>query len=371
MSFYQEISNYSWNNVSASIYQKSEADVKRALSKDKLNLEDFKALISPAAAPYLEMIAQKSMQQTQRRFGKTMQLYIPLYLSNSCTNTCVYCGFNHNNKFERTRLSKQEVLEEAKRIKSYGFEHILLVTGEDSKSCGVEYIKEMMQVIKSMFSLVSIEVQPLKAGEYKSLVEEGLNTVYIYQETYYEQNYKKYHPAGKKSDYKYRLETPDRLGEAGVHKIGLGCLLGLEDWRTDSFFTALHLNYLEKKYWKTKYSISFPRLRPHAGGFQPNYVVTHKDLVQLICAYRLFNEHVELSLSTRESPVFRDNMLKLGVTSFSAGSKTNPGGYSNENDSLEQFSVHDDRSPQEIASVIQKNGYEVVWKDWDHFMQQS
>ena len=369
MSFYQEIRKYNWQEVTESISSKTSEDAKIALSKERLNLADFQALISPAAIPYLEIIAQKSMQVTQKRFGKTMQLYIPLYLSNSCNNTCTYCGFNHNNKFERKILTKAEVLAEARHIKEHGFEHVLLVTGEDNSKCNVDYIEEMMLAIKDEFSLISVEVQPLKTEEYKQLANAGLNSVFLYQETYNEANYKTYHPTGKKSDYKYRLEAPDRIGEAGVHKIGLGCLLGLEDWRTDSFFTALHLRYLEKKYWKTKYSISFPRLRPHAGGLQPNYSVGQKELVQLICAYRLLSEQVELSLSTRESPKFRDNMLKLGATTFSAGSKTNPGGYAKEDLSLEQFSVNDDRSPQEIATMIRKNGYEVVWKDWDGFMQ--
>ncbi len=369
MNFYDEIQKYNWEEVSEQIYTKSSADVKIALAKNKLELSDFQALISPAAQPYLELMAQKSMQLTQKRFGKTIQFFIPLYLSNACTNTCVYCGFNHNNNFDRKILTKEEVIDEAKKISDLGFEHILLVTGEDNHRCGVSYIGEMMQVVKKYFSLVSVEVQPLKTEEYKELSNHGLNTVYVYQETYNETNYKKYHPTGKKSNYRYRLETPERLGEAGVHKIGLGCLLGLEDWRVDSFFTALHLQFLEKTYWKTKYSISFPRLRPHAGKYQPNHTTSQKDLLQLICAYRLFNEQVEISLTTRESPAFRDNMLKLGVTTFSAGSKTNPGGYSGGDESLEQFSVNDDRSPREIADMIKRNGYEVVWKDWDSFMQ--
>lgn len=370
MSFYKEIKKYNWNKVAESIYAKKTEDVELALSKEILDLNDFQALVSPAAEPFLEEIAQKSMQLTQQRFGKTIQLYIPLYLSNSCFNSCVYCGFNHQNKFERSILSVEDVRAEVAKIKKLGFEHILLVTGEDNVNCDVSYIKEMMQAIQNDFSLISIEIQPLEADEYKELINFGLNTVYIYQETYNETNYKDYHPFGKKSNYQYRLETPDRLGQAGVHKIGLGCLLGLEDWRVDSFFTALHLNYLEKRYWKTKYSISFPRLRPHVGGFEPNYKTSQKDLLQLICAYRLLNQHVELSLSTRESSQFRDNMMKLGVTAFSAGSKTNPGGYSDD-DSLEQFSVNDDRSPKQIEEVIRNNGYDVVWKDWDHFMQMA
>ncbi len=371
MSFYDEINKYAWEEVAAEIYSKTERDVKYALGKDKLDMVDFQALISPAAEPYLELMAQKSMQLTQKRFGKTIQFYVPMYLSNVCTNTCVYCGFNHNNVFDRTILNQQQVLSEAEKLAELGFEHILLVTGESNKDCGVNYLKEMMKALSDKFSLISIEVQPLEVKEYEELILHGLNTVYIYQETYHSKNYKRYHPSGKKSNYRYRLETPDRLGEAGVHKIGLGCLLGLEDWRVDSFFTALHLQYLEKHYWRTKYSVSFPRLRPHAGSFEPNFKTNQRNLLQIICAYRLFNEHVELSLSTREDPNFRDNMLKLGVTSLSAGSKTNPGGYAGQEETLEQFSVHDDRSPHEIASVVKKQGYEVIWKDWDGYMQQG
>ena len=217
MSFYQEIQKYNWQEVTESISSKTSEDAKIALSKERLNLADFQALISPAAIPYLEIIAQKSMQVTQKRFGKTMQLYIPLYLSNSCNNTCTYCGFNHNNKFERKILTKAEVLAEARHIKEHGFEHVLLVTGEDNSKCNVDYIEEMMLAIKDEFSLISVEVQPLKTEEYKQLANAGLNSVFLYQETYNEANYKTYHPTGKKSDYKYRLEAPDRIGEAGVH----------------------------------------------------------------------------------------------------------------------------------------------------------
>ncbi len=369
MTFYNEIKKYNWDEVSEQIYSKTAQDVEKALAKNQIDLVDFQALISPAATPFLEQIAQKSMQLTQNRFGKTIQMYIPLYLSNACTNTCVYCGFNHKNVFDRKILNKAEVLEEAKHIRKLGFEHVLLVTGEDQNQCGVAYLSEMMEEIREMFSLISLEVQPLKVDEYRRLTNHGLNTVYVYQETYNEKNYKVYHPSGKKSNYQYRLETPDRLGQAGVHKIGLGCLLGLEDWRVDTFFTALHLQYLEKKYWQTKYSLSFPRLRPSAGGFQPKSITTEKDLLQLMGAYRIFNQHVELSLSTRESAKFRDNSLKLGPTSYSAGSKTNPEGYSAPEESLEQFSINDERSPKEIEQMIRSKGYEVVWKDWDSYMQ--
>jgi 2-iminoacetate synthase len=211
-----------------------------------------------------------------------------------------------------------------------------------------------------------MEVQPLDVEDYSTLTCYGLNTVLVYQETYHKEDYRKHHPKGKKSNFRYRLETPDRLGQAGIHKMGLGVLIGLEDWRTDSFFTALHLNYLEKRYWQSKYSLSFPRLRPFSGGLEPKVEMNDRELVQLICAYRLFNEEVELSISTRESANFRNNIIKLGVTSMSAGSKTNPGGYSVAPESLEQFEISDERSPKEMANVIREQGYEPVWKDWDN-----
>lgn len=367
--FEQVHSAHNWDEVKESIYNKTAADVEYALAATRADLEDFKALISPAAQPYLEQMAVKSRAITQQRFGKTIQMYIPLYLSNACANACVYCGFSHNNDINRITLTADQVMQEIKVIKDMGFQHLLLVTGEHPAQCGFDYLKEMVELVKPHFSLVSIEVQPMKQHEYEALIQLGLNTVYVYQETYHRENYKTYHPRGKKSDFAYRLETPERLGKAGIHKVGIGCLLGLEDWRTDSFYTALHLHYLEKHYWRTKYSISFPRLRPHAGAFQPNDNVGDKELAQLIMAYRLFNPDVDLSLSTRENQKFRNNMLQLGVTAMSAGSKTEPGGYAVYNQALEQFSVADDRSPEEMCEMIRNGGYEPVWKDWDACMQ--
>ncbi|WP_075602683.1 2-iminoacetate synthase ThiH [Saccharicrinis aurantiacus] len=365
MSFKQVHQQYNWDEVQNSILQKNSSDVERALQSAAPTLEDFKALISPAAEPYLEQMAQKSHQLTLKRFGKTMQMYIPLYLSNECANGCIYCGFNCKNKINRVTLSKEEILQEAAIIKEMGFEHVLLVTGEHPKACGIDYISEVVDLLRDSFANISVEIAPMDVPDYERMQQKGLNTVYIYQETYNKARYPIYHPKGKKSDFNYRLETPDRLGEAEIHRIGVGCLLGLEDWRTDTFFTALHLNYLEQKYWKTKYSISFPRLRPHAGSFEPNSIVNDKQLVQLICAYRIFNQELEISLSTRENPVFRNNMVKLGVTSMSAGSKTEPGGYANPDKELKQFEVSDSRSSAEVSQMIIAQGYEAVWKDWD------
>lgn len=364
-SFLNIFNTYNWDEVKASIYSKTAKDVEAALGKQRRDLEDFKALISPAASVYLETMAQLSHQITQKRFGKTIQMYIPMYLSNECQNICTYCGFSYDNKLPRRTLTDSEILKEVETIKKLGYDHILLVTGEANQTVGVPYFKKVLKLIEPYFSQISMEVQPLDQPDYEELIGMGLNTVLVYQETYHKEDYKKHHPKGKKSNFDYRIETPDRLGKAGIYKMGLGVLIGLEDWRTDSFFTALHLDYLERTYWKSKYSISFPRLRPFSGGLEPKVAMTDKELVQLICAYRLFDEEVELSMSTRESQKFRNNIIKLGITSISAGSKTNPGGYSVEPQSLEQFEIDDTRSPQEIAQIIKKQGYEPVWKDWD------
>ena len=359
--------NYNWDDVLADINSKTSFDVERALATDKRDLEDFKALISPAAKPYLEQMAQMSHQLTKKRFGNTIQMYAPMYLSNECQNICTYCGFSFTNKIPRRTLTDEEILKEVEYLKEKGFDHILLVTGEANKTVGTDYINNAIKLIKPHFSNITIEVQPLEQNEYELLIENGLYAVLVYQETYHQEEYKKHHPKGKKSNFEYRLDTPDRLGKAGVHKIGLGALFGLEDWRADSFFTALHLKYLQKHYWKTKYSISFPRLRPHSGGLEPKVEMTDSDLVQLICAYRLLDEDVELSMSTRESEKFRNNIVHLGITSISSESKTNPGGYAVEPQSLEQFEISDERSTEDFTQMLKDQGLEVVWKDWEHF----
>jgi 2-iminoacetate synthase len=364
-SFKDIFDSFQWDAVKETIYSKNKNDVENALNTSKKTLEDFKALISPAATGYLEPMAQISQKLTQKRFGKTIQLYIPLYLSNECNNICTYCGFSLDNKVRRRTLNEDEILEEVAVIKSLGYDHVLLVTGEANQTVHVAYFKKVLEIIRPHFAQISMEVQPLDTAEYGELIPLGLTSVLVYQETYHQEDYKKHHPKGKKSNFNYRLETPDRLGRAGIHKMGLGVLIGLEDWRTDSFFTALHLSYLEKTYWQTRYSLSFPRLRPFSGGLEPKVEMTDKELVQLICAYRIFNEEVEISLSTRESETFRNQCVRLGITSISAGSKTNPGGYAVEPESLEQFEISDERSPSEIAEMIRKNGYEPVWKDWD------
>lgn len=364
MSFLERFKQLDWDDISLSIRTKTARDVERALAKDKLNLEDFKALISPAAEPYIEQMAQNSYSLTRQRFGNTISFYIPLYLSNLCANACTYCGFSMENRIKRRTLNRQEVAGEIAAIKKMKFDSVLLVTGEHETKVGVEYFRQILPVIKSEFSYVAMEVQPLQQVHYEELKTLGLDAVMVYQETYHPSTYASHHLRGNKMDFNFRLETPDRLARAGIDKIGIGALIGLEDWRTDCFYVAAHLDYLEKTYWQTRYSISFPRLRPCEGSLQPKSEMSDKQLVQLICAFRLFNSQVELSLSTRESAHFRDSVIPLGITSISAASKTQPGGYAMKDVELEQFTISDDRTAHEVELAVKNRGLQAVWKDW-------
>jgi len=367
MSFATELKALDWDSVGASIAAKRERDVERALSRAEggLSLEDFKALISPSARPYLETMAQMSHQRTVARFGYTQQLYAPMYLSNVCSNICTYCGFSANNRIPRKILNESEIQQELSALKALGIQHVLFVTGESNLRVGVPYLKRAFELARKQFSSLSMEVQPMDQDGYESLMVSGLSSVLVYQETYHREAYARYHPKGFKRNFDYRLETPERLGRAGMKKIGLGVLYGLEDWRTDSFMLAAHLQFMERRYWRSRYSLSFPRIRPHEGDFQPVSVVDDRDLVQLICAFRLLSSELELSLSTREEARFRNHVHKLGITSMSAGSKTNPGGYAVDPQTLEQFEISDERSPAQVAAHLQSAGYEAVWKDWD------
>jgi 2-iminoacetate synthase len=358
---------YEFAGVQARIEKATRADVERALGRVRsgLSLDDFSALLSPSAVPYLETMAQLAHQQTIERFGRTMQLYIPLYLSNVCSNLCTYCGFSAQNPIPRMTLTDEQIVANAQVINGYGFEHVLLLTGESPK-VGVAYLKHALRLLRPYFSSLSLEVQPLSTDDYATLVAEGVNAVMVYQETYDPEAYARHHLRGPKADIRYRLNTADRLSVAGVKKVGLGALYGLSQWRADAWFVGLHLRYLEKHHWRTRANISFPRLRPHEGREIPMQLpFSERDLVHVLCAFRLLSQEVELSLSTRESAHFRNHAFRLGVTSMSAGSRTDPGGYTNRDHVLEQFAVDDTRSPAEVARFLRRAGYEPVWKDWD------
>lgn len=365
--FSEELAKISWDDTTRYIYSRTEADVKRALSKEHLNVEDFMALVSPAAEPYLEQMAALSRKYTLERFGKTISMFIPLYITNSCTNSCVYCGFHVSNPMKRTILTEEEIVNEYKAIKKLGpFENLLIVTGENPAKAGVEYIARSLDLAKPYFANLKIEVMPLKAEEYKTLTEHGMNGVICFQETYNKANYNVYHPRGMKSNFEWRVDGFDRMGQAGVHSIGMGVLVGLEEWRTDMTMMAYHLRYLQKRYWKTKYSVNFPRMRASEnGGFQPNVIMNDRELAQLTFAFRIFDHDVDISYSTREPALIRDNMATLGVTTMSAASKTEPGGYYSYPKTLEQFHVSDERTVEEVVAALKRVGREPVFKDWD------
>ena len=364
--FSDELQKYDWDDTTAATMSKTAADVDRALAKERHTVDDFMALISPAAAPRLEEMARLSRALTQKRFGKTISMYIPMYITNSCTNSCVYCGFNRHNKMERVVLTPGQIKDECEAIRRLGpFENLLIVTGENPRLAGTDYLEEALKVCRPYFNNLTIEVMPLSAEDYSRLTHAGLNGVVCFQETYNRARYKVYHPAGMKSNFEWRLNGYDRMGSAGVHKIGMGVLIGLEDWRTDVTMMARHLLYLRRHYWRTRYSVNFPRMRPSEGHFQPNVVMSDRELAQLTFAFRIFDPDVDISFSTRESPDFRNNIATLGVTSMSAGSKTDPGGYATYPRSLEQFAVSDERTPAQVEADIRRLGYEVVWKDWD------
>jgi 2-iminoacetate synthase len=363
--FSEQLQRLSWQKIMHSYDNKSASDVEQVLARKKLSIDDFATLLSPAAEPFLLNMLARSEQLTRQRFGNTMSLFAPLYLSNTCANECSYCGFSMSNAIKRLTLNEEQVSNEVDAIKAKGFDHLLLVTGETNK-VSMPYFKRMMPIIKPHFSQLSMEVQPLETDDYRILKGMGLDGVLVYQETYHRQTYLEHHLRGKKSDFNYRLDAPDRIGQAGIHKIGLGVLLGLEDWRSDSIMMAHHLRHLQKKYWRSRFSVSFPRIRPCEGGIQPKSIISDLQLIQLITALRIFDPDLELSISTRESPEFRKHAIRMGFTTMSAESKTQPGGYAQDAPvALEQFTVNDSRSVQEIEKMIQTQGREVVWKDWD------
>jgi 2-iminoacetate synthase len=365
MSFYDELKQYDWKEIRSGIASRSEADVIKALSAKMLTLDDLMSLVSPAAEPFLEEMAQGAHRLTERRFGKVISLFAPLYLSNVCTNRCVYCGFNAGNDIERLTLSVDQAEAEAKHIRDLGFRHILLVSGEAPQIVPTRYFKEVAERFRPLFASISVEIYPMLSKDYEELIGSGVDGLVVFQETYNEDLYKDLHPAGKKSNYRWRLETTDRGGQAGFRRIGIGALLGLSDWRTETFFLALHARYLLRRFWKSQIAISFPRLRPAAGAFQPLEPVSDFHMVQMLTALRLFLPDAGLVLSTRESSGLRDHLIPLGITSMSAGSRTEPGGYTQPDEAEAQFQIADERSPDVVAEVIRQRGYEPVWKDWD------
>lgn len=346
-------------------------DVERVLEKSSLKPLDFLILLSPAAGTLLEKMAQKAHHLTRQHFGRVILLYTPLYLSDYCTNRCLYCGFNAGNPLKRNKLELKEVLEEGRLIAASGLRQILLLTGESQAASPVDYIRECVLILKDLFASLSIEVYPLEEKEYRELVANGVDGLTIYQEVYDERVYAEMHPKGPKRDYRYRLDTPERGCRAGMRSVNLGALLGLNDWRREIFLAGLHANYLQDKYREVEIGISFPRLRPEVGGFIPRVPVTDRDLVQGILAYRLFMPRAGIAISTRERPALRDNLIHLGVTKMSAGSCTAVGGrLPGRVPAGQQFVISDGRNVAEIREMLIKSGYQPVFKDWQNNLVQ-
>lgn len=358
-----------------------------------LGLADFARLISPGGGELLEDLASRSRALTRQRFGRVIRLFAPLYLSNECINNCAYCGFSRDNPILRVTLDEAEVREEARALKREGFRNVLLVAGEHPRFVSDGYLRECVRVVGEEVPGVSVEVGPMEAADYRPLVAAGAEGLVVYQETYDREVYARVHTLGPKKDFDWRLATPERGYAAGFRRLGVGALFGLGAWQSEALAVAAHAGWLLRHCWKAQVTVSLPRLRPCAGEFQPLTHLADRELVQLVCAFRIVYPDVGLVLSTREPAWLRDGLIPLGITLMSAGSHTEPGGYTGaghrkvhytrrgrieEAGSTEwapgpghptratgQFSIADDRSARDVADVIARLGLEPVWKDWD------
>ncbi len=354
----------SWEQFREMVYGASRRDVLRAIASDSLELPQLAALLSPAASGELEAMAQRASRVTLRRFGRVVVLYTPLYISNECANPCTYCGFAARRGTPRRTLTAEEIQQESSQLLDEGFGHVLLLTGEQPKLAPVSYIRDAVASCHGRFSSVGVEIYPLDEAGYAQLVGAGCDALTLYQETYHQPTYAAVHPGGPKADFHGRLAAPARAAAAGMRSVGIGALLGLADWRVEGMFLGQHGRGLKHRYWQSRLSIGFPRLRDEPGAGLALQSLSQRDLVQMITAMRIFFPDADLVLSTREDAAFRDGIVGLGITRMSAGSRTSPGGYSLEG-SGDQFPVTDDRSPAQISEMIAGKGFEPVWKDWD------
>ncbi len=394
MSFADELHNLPLDRLLEAGRESTSAAAERSLAEGPVSLEDFARLISPAAARCLPEMAARARQLTQRRFGRVIRLFAPLYLSNECVNNCRYCGFSRDNPILRVTLSVEEVMREGRALVAQGFRNLLLVAGEHPRFVSGRYLADCICALHAEVPSLSLEIGPLETAAYRPLVEAGAEGLVIYQETYEPAVYAEVHPSGPKRDFGRRLETPERAYAAGFRRLGIGALFGLADWRKEALCVAAHAAYLQRNCWKAFLTISLPRLRPCAGGFEPRTTMSDRELAQLVCALRLLFPDVGLVLSTRESSRLRDGLMPLGITLLSAGSHTEPGGYTGAGreklhrtekgriveagasewapgeaasggGATVQFNVADHRSAAQVAEQIRRAGYEPVWKDWD------
>lgn len=358
----------------------SKEAVERVLAQGRArSLEEFAALISPAAEGYLEPLCRLSQRISQQHFGKTIRLFAPLYLSNECVNVCKYCGFSRHNDIPRITLSLDDVEREAKILSKQGFRSILLVAGEHPKYVSNGYVEDCIRRLSAYYPSIALELGPLEAEGYGPLVKAGCEALIVYQETYHEETYRALHTAGPKKHFHWRMDTAERAYEAGFRRLGIGALFGLRDWRFEALALASHAQHLLQRCWKAQVNLSLPRMRPAKGEFEQVEFLRDHHFVQLIAALRIFAPHAGITLSTREPAKLRDGLIPIGITTMSAGSSTEPGGYSSFDESSfqqtreqpgEQFHIADERAPAEVARVIARLGYEPVWKDFDQSLVQ-
>jgi 2-iminoacetate synthase len=364
MSFYDVYDRFKNFDFTKYINNLNIGNIEKMIYKDRIDELEFLALLSEKSDDFLENMAKRAKDITIQHFGKVMFLYTPMYISNYCVNQCVYCGFNVKNEFDRKKLNFMEIEEEAKIISDKGFRHILILTGESRIHSPIDYLYQSIKILKKYFDSISIEIYPLNEDEYKRLIDAGVDGLTIYQEVYNEKLYKKLHLSGPKKDYNYRLQAPERACKANIRSVNIGALLGLDNWVKEAFFTGIHAKYLQDKYPDVEISISVPRIRPHFGLFKPKCIVTDKELVKILLAYRIFMPRGGISISTRENSYLRDNLVGLGVTKMSADSTTKVGGHSSKKPGEGQFNISDDRTAKEMKDMLLKKGYQPIFKDW-------
>lgn len=344
------------------------ADIERSLEKEDLDSYDLLNLLSEPAKELLEEMAKKARDLTLMHFGRTIGLYAPLYISDYCSNHCTYCGFSHSTRFRRTKLSMDQIKAEAKSIADMGIRHVLVLTGEDPQKTPLSYLEEAVTVLKKHFSSIALEIFPMEEDAYRVLKKAGADSLTVYQEVYDRAIYREVHPKGKKADYEYRLSTPERGAKAGFRAINIGPLFGLGNPRTEAFMAGIHARYLEKEFPDVEISLSLPRMRKAPGGIDPKNILSDIGFVQTMLAFRLFMPRLGITISTRESAAFRDRLIHLGATRYSAGSRTDVGGYAVKSDTtVVQFEITDDRSVAQICEMIRQSGYQPVFKDWEIF----
>ena len=368
MSFEAKLEQWSEDRIRKMIEASTPASVERALATEERCAVDLAALLCPHAERYLESLAQEGQRLTRWHFGRTIGLYAPVYLSNVCGADCLYCGFATQSGYDQKRLTLdlESVRAECAALADRGFKSVLFVTGDAPAAVDIEYLVRAVTIGREYFPSVCVEVYAMDSPDYERLCQAGLEGVTLYMETFDRDRYAEVHQKGRKRDFVYRLDALERAGNAGARRLSMGVLLGLSDWRVDVFRLALHARHLQRECWQSAISISFPRLRHVPDRFRVPNPVSDLELVQLMLALRLFLPEAGFNLSTRESAHLRDHLIPLGITSMSAGSSTRPGGYATfGKETLEQFAIDDERSPEEVAEAIRRVGYDPVWKDFD------